>query len=41
MSTSPSTAHWDVVTRPSSYFALAITYSDNNNVVVVITYNNH
>jgi hypothetical protein len=41
MSTSPSTAHWNVVTCPSSYFTPAITYSNNNNVVVVVTYNNY
>jgi hypothetical protein len=41
MSTSPSTAHWDVVTRPSSYFAPAITYGNNNNINDAITYNNY
>jgi hypothetical protein len=52
MSTSPSLianwnfdtpenhAAWDAVTRPSSYFAPAITYGDNNNVVDAATYNN-
>jgi hypothetical protein len=50
MSTSPSTANWnfdtpenraawDVVTRPSSYFAPAVTYSDNNNVDDATTHN--
>jgi hypothetical protein len=41
MSTSPSTAHWDVITCPSSYFAPAITYGDNNNVDDAVTYNNY
>jgi hypothetical protein len=51
MSTSPSLtanwnfdrpenrAAWDAVTRPSSYFAPAITYSNNNNVDNAATYN--
>jgi hypothetical protein len=53
MSTSPSStanwnfdtpenrAAWDAVTRPSSYFAPAITYGDNNNVDNAATYNDH
>jgi hypothetical protein len=52
MSTSPSTANWnfdtpenhaawDVITRPSSYFAPAITYGDNNNVDDATTYNDY
>jgi hypothetical protein len=52
MSTSPSLitnwnfdtpenrAAWDAVTCPSSYFAPAITYGDNNNVDDALTYNN-
>jgi hypothetical protein len=52
MSTSPSLtanwnfdtpenrAAWDAATRPSSYFAPAITYGDNNNVDDAATYNN-
>jgi hypothetical protein len=52
MSTSPSStanwnfdtpknhAAWDAVTRPSSYFAPAITYGDNNNDDDAATYNN-
>jgi hypothetical protein len=51
MSTSPSLtanwnfdtpenhAAWDVVTRPSSYFAPAVTYGNNNNVDDAATYN--
>jgi hypothetical protein len=41
MSTSPSTSHWDVIARPSSYFAPAITYGDNNNIDNTTTYNNY
>jgi hypothetical protein len=51
MSTSPSSianwnfdtpdnrAAWDAVTSPSSYFAPAVTYGDNNNVDATATYN--
>jgi hypothetical protein len=51
MSTSPSLtanwnfdtpenhAAWDAITRPSSYFAPAVTYGDNNNVDDAATYN--
>jgi hypothetical protein len=51
MSTSPSlTANWnfdtpknrtawDATASPSSYFAPAVTYSDNNNVNDAATYN--
>jgi hypothetical protein len=53
MSTSPSLtsnwnfdmpenrAAWDAVTRPSSYFAPAITYNTNNNNNNTATYNDH
>jgi hypothetical protein len=53
MSTSPSLtanwnfdtpenhAAWDAITRPSSYFAPAVTYGNNNNVDDAATYNDH
>jgi hypothetical protein len=53
MSTSPSLtanwnfdtpenhAAWDAITRPSSYFAPAVTYGNNNNVNDAATYNDH
>jgi hypothetical protein len=41
MSTNPSTANWDVIARPSSYFAPTITYGDNNNIDDAATYNNY
>jgi hypothetical protein len=53
MSTSPSLtanwnfdtpenhAAWDAITRPSSYFAPAVTYGDNNNVDDAATYNDY
>jgi hypothetical protein len=34
-------AAWDAITRPSSYFAPTVTYSNNNNVDDAATYNDH